>query len=198
MTRPRPVVTVAVEGTTDVPVVERILGAARLQMGPVHVAAGKDRLDARLTAYNYAARHHRWLVLRDLDRDAACAPDLVTARLPTRSTYLCFRIAVRATEAWLIADRERLARFLGVPERTVSEHPEDLDDPRRALIALAQRSRHRAVREDMVPAHGTSAQVGPGYTSRIIEFAKGAWRPSVAARSSPSLAGCIRCLQRLR
>jgi hypothetical protein len=198
MTRPTPpIVTVAVEGLADIPVVERLLATVGLGVGPVHVLGGKDKLDGRLNGYNNAARHAPWLVLRDLDSDAACAPELVSARLGSPSAGMHFRIAVRATEAWLMADRQRLARFLGVPEARVSAAPEALTDPKRTLVDLARRSRFRAVRDDMVPARATSAQVGPGYTSRITEFVQEYWRPAVAARLSPSLAGCLGSLRTL-
>jgi len=38
---------------------------------------------------------------------------------------------------------------------------------------------------------------GPGYTSRIIEYASNHWRPSAAAKRSPSLARCIAALETL-
>jgi hypothetical protein len=191
------VVTVAIEGPGDVPLVERLLETVGLDVGNVYVLGGKATLDRRLAGFNHAARHAQWLVLRDLDSDAACAPELKAELLPTPGAHMCFRIAVRAAEAWLLADRERIAPFLGIPRERVSAAPESLDDPKQAVVNLARRSRFRAIRADMVPATGTSARVGPGYTSRIVEFARDHWRPKVAARHSPSLAACVRSLERL-
>ncbi len=194
----RPIVTIAVEGSTDEAAVKQLAIRAGFSVGPVHIYGGKPRLVHRLPGLNSAARHSMWLVVRDLDRDAACAPELVARLLPDPAALMCFRLAVRAVEAWLLADRQRMAQFLGVPVVRIAENPDILDDPKTCLVNLARHSRLTDVRRDLVPAHGTSARVGPGYTARMIEFAQSRWRPSVAAMASPSLAGCLRALGRLR
>jgi hypothetical protein len=188
-------VTIAVEGDSDALVAQRVLECSGLALGPVHVQGGKTELDRKLRSYNWAARRIWWLVLRDLDHDATCAPALVQKLLPDPAPQMCLRIAIRAAEAWLLADRERMSKFLGVTLARIPSDPEKLDNPKRLVVDLARRSRLRAIREDMVPAVGTSASVGPGYTARIIEFAAKFWRPAVAAQNSESLS---RCLERLR
>jgi hypothetical protein len=113
---------------------------------------------------------------------------------------MCFRVVVREVEAWLLADRERLASFLGVPISRVPRDPESVDDPKGQMVALARRSLRRDIREDMVPRPQSRREVGPAYSSRLIEFADDVvdgWRPLVAAKSSDSLHRCIRCLSRL-
>src|SRR5262249_10678899 len=117
-----------------------------------------------------------WLVLRGLDRDATCAPELVAKLLPKPGRLMCFRIAVRAVEAWLLSDREQVSRSLGLSRNRIPTDSEQLENPKGDLVSLARLSRFRAIREDMVPAAGTTAQVGPAYTSRIIEFARSLWR----------------------
>jgi hypothetical protein len=189
-------VTAVVEGPSDAAVARRILEEAGLEAGIIHEAGGKGRLDLRLRGYNQAARFARWFVLRDLNSDAACAPDLIRAVLPEAAPHMCFRVAVRAVEAWLLADAERLSRFLAVPAAIVPRDPERLEDPKRELVRLARRSRRRLVREAMVPEEGTTALVGPGYTASILELVGREWRPPVAAESSPSLAACLRRLRR--
>jgi len=109
---------------------------------------------------------------------------------------MLLRIAVRAVEAWLLGDAERIAEFIGVPKACVPRAPEQLEDPKTELLALARRSRSRAVREDMVPRLGLSARQGPAYTSRMIEYSREFWRPEVAAEHCPSLAGCMEALTR--
>jgi hypothetical protein len=193
---PLEVVTVAVEGTADVAVVQRVLESVPLALGGVYVLNGKGRLDQRIADYNHASRYTRWLVLRDLDQDAACAPALVQRLLPQPAPHMCLRIAVRATEAWLLADRERLSRFLGVARNVIPLDPEKMVNPKQALVNLARKSHQRAVREDLVPAPGTTAQVGPGYTARLIEFASQLWRPDVAAQQSDSLRRCLAALRK--
>lgn len=111
-----------------------------------------------------------------------------------------FRLAVRAVEAWLLADAERLADFLSIRPARVPQLPDALDDPKKALVGLARRSRSSAIREDVVPRPGSHRPVGPGYTGRIVQFVTGPkslWRPDVAASNSDSLRRCIQGLRTL-
>ncbi|MBI5477257.1 MAG: hypothetical protein HY906_00290 [Deltaproteobacteria bacterium] len=193
---PRATVTVAVEGPSDAAVAERLLDHAGLEMGPVHGLQGKALLDRQLLGYNNAARHACWLVLRDLDTDADCAPHLLSRLLPSPARSMRFQIAVRAVEAWLIADRERLGQFLQVPVGRIPVVPDTLPNPKETLVDLARLSRSKAIRQDMVPSPGTSATVGPGFVGRIIEFATRRWRPEAAAAHSDSLRRCLADLKR--
>jgi len=190
------VIPVVVEGDTDVPIARNLLGLVGLDVGTVYGLRGKHWLDQRLRAYNHAARFDRWFVLRDLNGDAPCAPQLLQNLLPAPTVGMCFRIAIRASEAWLLADRERISEFLSVPAGRIPGNPDNLQDPKREVVDLSRRSRRRAIREDMVPAPGTSSRVGPAYTARIIEFATTLWRPRVAAANSTSLSRCIAALER--
>src|SRR5688500_2451144 len=107
---------------------------------------------------------------------------------------------VREVEAWLLADQDHLAAFLGVARSRVPANPEGLADPKRAMVDLARRSRRRDIQEDMVPRPNSGRIVGPGYTARMIEFItdrQGGWRPDVAAGSSDSLRRCLNHLSRL-
>ena len=184
------------EGDTDVPIVERLLEFVGLQLGTVYGLRGKNWIDARLRNYNRAALYGRWFVLRDLNGDADCAPSLIRTVLPEPATGMCFRVAVRTAESWLLADRQSAAKFLGVGVSTIPNEPDSLPNPKQTLVNLARRSRRRAIREDMVPVRGTSSRVGPGYSSRIIEFATNLWRPGIAVERSPSLSRCVAALQR--
>ena len=189
-------VTVAVEGDIDAAVARRILKELGFPLGPIHGRQGKGRLDKALKGYNNAARYAHWLVIRDLDDDAECPPELVTRLMPDPSTYLSLRVAVRQIEAWLLADRSVIADLFQVPLEIVPIDPEALTDAKAEVVRLAQRSRNRRLREEILPAANTSAKVGPGYTARMIEYATHVWRPRVAADSSASLAGCLRALER--
>jgi len=100
-------------------------------------------------------------------------------------------------EAWLLADHERIARYLRISESRVPVAPEALPDAKRTLVNLARRSRSASVREDFVPHAGRSATVGPLYTARLIEFTERYWRPEVAATASPSLDRALRSLRAL-
>ncbi len=187
----------AVEGILDEAVATQLIAHAGGKPGQVYVKNGKPALCQRINGYNKAAVNTPWLVLVDLDRDADCAPPFCNRWLPEPSPRMCFRVAVRAVEAWLLADAEALATFLGVARGKVPAYPETLPDPKETMVNLARDSRRREVRADMVPGETSGRRVGPAYTSRMIEFVDRHWRPAVAAESADSLARAIRCLRRL-
>jgi len=188
-------VTIVVEGLTDVPVVDRILQTVGCSIAYTYGLSGKRALMRDLGGYNRAAQFSPWMIVRDLDHDAACAAELIAVTLPDPSKWMRFRIAVRAVEAWMLADAERLAEFLHVHENTIPADPETLPDPKLTLVNVARSSSRAEIREDMVPTPGTSGKVGPAYTSRVMEFARNQWRPVIASNHSDSLR---RCLERAR
>jgi hypothetical protein len=190
-----PGVTLAVEGITDAAVLRKVLGAEGFDIHAVYGLRGKTNLDARLVGFNKAAQFSPWLVVRDLDHDHECGAGLARSLLPAPRRWMRFRIAVRETEAWLLADPDSLAAYFRVRRGLVPANPEGLADPKQALVNLARRSRRQLIVTDMVPRQGLSADVGPAYTARVSEFALQHWRPNVAAQSSPSLR---RCIERVR
>jgi hypothetical protein len=194
-------VNVLVEGPTDEAVVRRILAHSGLPCGIVHGKQGKSYLLDRLPNYNQAAHFAPWLVVVDLDQDSNCAPPFVEERLPHPARGMCFRVAVRAVEAWLMADAERIAAFLDVPVNRIPHHPEAELDPKNTLVNLARRSRSVAIREDMVPRQASGNRVGGGYPGRLIEFvttANNPWRPGVAAKRFDSLRRCLETVETLK
>jgi hypothetical protein len=188
------VISSAVEGIVDEAVVKRLIVEAGGEIGSIYGKRGKSLLKQRINGYNNAAHHHPWIVLVDLNREADCAPPLKAVWLPNPGPFMCFRIAVREIEAWLLADRERFASFFRVRLLDIPADPELLDDPKEVVIELSRRSRSRDIRLDMVPRPGSGRKIGPAYVSRLIEFVsdpqKG-WRPERAARSSDSLRRCL-------
>jgi hypothetical protein len=187
----------AVEGLIDEAVMRRLLLYVGAIPGTVYGRQGKAYLKQHITRYNAAARHSAWVILLDLDNDAACAPTLQKTWLPSRAPRMCFRIAVRAVETWLLADRQRLAQFLSIPVSRIPPALEAENDPKSLLVNLARHSRKRATREDMVPRQHSGRKVGPAYASRLMEFIEDTttgWRPDVAAKESDSLKRCLRCL----
>src|SRR4051794_1071370 len=107
-------VSILVEGLVDAEVSRRLLAHVGMDVGGVYGLRGKARVDERLQAYNRAAEHACWFVLRDLDEDAPCGGELVRLLLPEQSRRMIFRVAVHAVEAWLLADAQRLSGYLGV------------------------------------------------------------------------------------
>lgn len=190
-------VSAAVEGLVDEAVVQRLILHVGGLPGAIYGKGGKGQLRQKVPGYNNAARTAPWIVLVDLDRDYECAPPLVQEWLPNAAPQICFRVAVRAIEAWLLADRERLAEFLRIRANSIPRQPETHENPKRLLVDLARSSRRPAIRDEMVPREGSGRPVGPAYTSRVIEYARNRWRPEVAAVRADSLRRAIECLTRL-
>jgi len=190
----------AVEGPVDEALFARLLRHVGGAPARVYGKQGKDFLRLRCSGYNRAAVRQPWVILVDLDQDYECAPLLYRAWLPQPAGGMCFCVAVRAVESWLLADRERMASFLGLRVQAIPQDPEASSDPKRLLVELARQSKRRGIRLDLVPRPESGRSVGPAYTSRLIEFissSESGWRPDIAARSSYSLNKCLDRLSRL-
>jgi hypothetical protein len=185
-------VSVGVEGLSDQGAASAILRECGMSVLGYYGNHGKVPLLKRLPNYNQAARHSPWIVFVDLDDDGPCPGEKRGDWLPDVSPLMRFCIAVREIEAWLLADRERIAEFLSVPRSRIPLEPESLADPKQTLVNLARRSRKRAIREGLVPRDGSGTSVGPTYASDIRQFGRTQWRPLVAAESAPNLERCIR------
>lgn len=190
----------AVEGLLDEAVLKRLITHVGAAAGPIYGKKGKSHLLRRLKGYNCAAQQTPWVVLIDLDQDADCAPPFRSETLPLPAARMCFRIVVREIETWLLADHERLARFLAVRPALIECEPERIHSAKDAISKFARHSRRREIREDMSPRPGSGRRIGPAYTSRLMEFAtdeNNGWRPEVAAQFCDSLARCLGCIRRL-
>ena len=163
------IVSLAVEGLLDRAVARRLVREVGASSGREYGLNGKAQIRQSLHGYNEAARHSPWFVLVDLDNDADCVPPFRVSWLPDPAPKMCFRVAVREVETWLMADRERLAGFLGVALSRNPDRPEELANPKRQMVDLARRSRKAAIKQDMVPREGSGRDVGPAYSS-------GSWR----------------------
>ncbi len=141
----------------------------------------------QIAGFNMGARAVPFLVLTDLDNDE-CPPTLVTKWLPeARHPNLLFRVAVREVEAWVMADRDGFARFLGLKTALIPSNVEDIDDPKQFLLNLARKSRYKEIKRAIVPNKGSSARVGPGYNGELITFVNGKWNLERAVKHSLSL-----------
>lgn len=191
-------ITAVVEGFPDEAVVFALCNKVGLEMGPVYGKKGKAELDERLKGYNNAARFSHWLVLRDLNHDASCAPELSKRLLPNPAHYMNFRVVVREIEAWLLADIDNCSNYFSIPKSRIPAQPESLSDPKAEFITLLGMSRKRIIREEMLPRPGGYAKEGPAYASYLAEFALYHWSPEVAAQRCDSLSRCLTRLQILK
>jgi hypothetical protein len=187
----------AVEGVLDEAVLRRILVDLDLGLDRVFGQKGKTFLRERIAGFNHDARFRPWIVVVDLDRDAECAAALVADWLPQPAQLMCFRVAVRELESWLLADAEALAAFLGIRRALIPGGPDLLGDPKQALVSLAAHARRADIRRDLVPKPASGRSIGPGYTSRMVEFVRDHWRPATAETQSESLRRCRAGLREL-
>jgi len=186
-------VSYAVEGAKDTPVAEKLIQLVGGTPNRVLVAGGKAKLDPKVPGLNRVAQARPWFVLRDLDSDADCAPNLIGALLAPQalSGRMCLRIAERATESWLLGDATGFSDYFRVPITRVPDSPDALNRPKRQIVDLCRRSTHSSVRQAMVPRASSGREVGPEYTSWLIDFARDCWDPTRAANRSPSLRRAI-------
>ena len=189
-------VSVVVEGDTDLPVVRKLVKDAKLDIALEIDAGGKGQIDQHFPGYNRSAKGAPWLVVRDLNSDAICAAKFLKGK-PSPSKWMCFRIAVRELESWLLADRDGFADFFDVPIALLPEEPDKETDPTQTLVNVARRSRSGSIRKRMIPKSGMQTSVGPLYEATIIEFAEQRWSLVRAARRSDSLRRARRALKAL-
>ena len=194
-----PVITPAAEGRVDLAVCRRLARDNGFEPGNEYGGHGKARLDERLSGYNAAARRTPWLVARDMDHDEPCPGEIVAKRLPSPSQLMCYRIAVRTIESWLVADSDAFSEHFSVSEGQLPRAPELLDNPKQFMLDVLFRSRSRNVRAAMVLKVGNGVlRVGPEYNSELSRFAELEWRPTIAAGRVGSLASALRRLAELR
>lgn len=191
------VISAGVEGILDEAVVKHLINRAGAELGRTYGRSGKAKLKSGIRGFNSAAIWSPWLVLVDLDKEAECAAELRREWLPEPSRFMCFRVAVREVESWLLADRENIGRHLSVSRDLVPSEPELLVDPKGEMVNLAGRSRRRAIREDMVPRQGSGRQTGPAYDAQLIEFVRNLWDLDAALGHSDSLSRAYDSLARL-
>lgn len=186
----------AVEGRTDQPIAEKLLQAAGLEPERPLIAYGKAKLNKKLPDLNRSARQLAWLVIRDLDQDDRnrCVPDLRKTLLNGQANIgMCFRLAVRSSEAWLMADSESFTDFFAV-HRRVPPDVDQLNDPKQVLTNLCRKSQNRRIREGVPPRQGSGRQVGPEYVAIMQDFVQRAWRPDRAHQRSPASKGLLHLL----
>ena len=157
---------------------------------------GNQFLRRQMRVFNEIARHRGpSIVFTDLDRPESCPAELVrdwTSGLQV-APKLLMRVAVMEIEAWVIADRQSFAEWLGIATNVVSRNPDDIPDPKRELVDLARRSRKRELREALVMSLPDGLfRPGPGYNAYLGSFIAQLWKPETARVNSPSLNRAIR------
>jgi hypothetical protein len=191
-------ISLLVEGSLDAAVGTKIIASQGGSVGPVYGMKGVDYVENTIGGFNQKAQGGPILTLVDLmDTDSDCPVDVVQNWLPHRNRPMLFRLVVREIESWILADRSGVARFLGLRTSQIPHHPEDLDDPKKSLITLAQSSRYESLRRALVPDDPTQNDQGPGYTSRMRTFVREKWDLGAAMDNADSLRRCVDAVSRL-
>jgi len=181
-------VLLAVEDAPGAAVATRLLADQRVDVAQVVGMRGNAYLRSKAAAFNRTATGFPVFMLTDLDNPKCCPSDLIAKWVVGRKHEdFLLRIAVVEVEAWIMADRYAFADFIRVPAGRVPAKPDDVPDPKQFLVNLARKSSSSKLRQDMVPADGSTAPVGPAYNPTITGFVRQRWCPSRAAESSPSL-----------
>jgi len=180
-------INIAVEDTLSEAVLRQIIKRdGRYAIGVCYRRNGYGYLKKTIRGFNNAAKGTPYIVLADLE--AKCPPEQLRKWLPVpMHSNLIFRIAVREIEAWLLADGNSIASFLGISRNLLPTDVDSIDDPKQCLINLARRSRRRELREAIVPDHNTTAKIGPDYNGQLSFFVSRLWNLSNAVKRSDSL-----------
>jgi hypothetical protein len=157
----------------------------------IYNRGGYGYLRQTINGFNNAAKGIPFLIGTDLDT-YECPPALIVDWLQRpRHHNLLVRVAVREAEAWILADKQNFADFLGIRSALISDDVEAIPDPKRELIQLVRKARRRELREDICPPANSTRTVGPNYNSRLSAFVQQHWNPNTARERAKSLARTI-------
>jgi hypothetical protein len=152
MSHPIPV-NLAVEDVLSEAVLRRLLDGCGgpWAVGTVFSRGGVGYLRRTIVGFNQAARGTPFVVLADLDR-AECPPMVIAEWLPNGAHHnLILRFAVREVEAWVMADAPSFGQFLGITQTLIPGGVDQLADPKRELVHVANRSKRSDIVADAVP-----------------------------------------------
>lgn len=189
--------TIAVEDALSEAVAKKILMQSDKNY---HVAnclgkRGFGYLKNKMRAFNNASRALPFFVLTD--QDNGCPPEKINDWLDFEPhPNFIFRIAVMEIESWVMADREAISNFLSISVDNFPHNMDEIADPKRFLIAKTKKSRKRSLREDIIPASGSTAQIGPNYNARLADFIRKDWDVYRAIKCSESLGKAFKKIQK--
>ena len=162
---------------------------------------GNSYLKKRAPEFNRSATGpYYFFMLTDLDSPKICPPGLIQSWVngPLNPRFF-LRVAVMEVESWVMADQNAFAEFLRVSIEEVPTKTDEIPDPKESLLSLAKKSKSAELRKDLLPKKGNrTAQIGPGYNTRLSGFVRDYWNMDRAASVSPSLKRTVDRLQSAR
>ena len=160
---------------------------------------GNGLLKKRIPALVKMARNKvHSFVLTDLDRQP-CASAMIKQWFlssPVPADML-FRIAFHECESWLLADRNGIASYLGIPNKNFTPAPDTLPAPKKHLLDVIRNKGKKKFHKDMLPS-GPSAHIGPEYNRHLVQFVHNRWDIDAAKQKSPSLNRAIQKIDHCR
>jgi len=156
---------------------------------------GAGYLKKNIKSFNELSKGFPFLLLTDLDNDE-CAPAKIRdwIKVPLNSNFL-FRIAVRESESWVLADRGSFSKFLDISINRIPFNTDVINDPKRFLINLIRSSRKNSLKNDIVPAKNSTASIGRNYNEPLVRFVLEEWDVYEAVKHSESLKRMVERLQ---
>jgi hypothetical protein len=191
-------ISLLVEGLLDEVILRQIFAHyPQINIQACYGKQGKHFLQKRINNYNLAAIHTPFICLVDLDEDD-CPIALINTWLPEgRNTNFTLRVAVKEVEAWLLADRENFAAYMGISSGKIPPYPDDIPDPKQLIVNLARQSRIKRIRQNIVPADESTSMIGKAYISELTAFTLQKWDIDKADSNSPSLSRALNAFNNL-
>ena len=177
-------------------VMYRLLGCL-LGLGPENLqellpyVGGSSYIKRAFKDYCVLAKHEHVFILTDLDL-AKCPPSLrkewinearLREPLPKK---LCFNVASIEVESWLLADRENLGSFLGIP-KNILPTGDEIADPKERLLQCVRNHGSREARAMLLPSSQKISGVGHNYNDHLSNFVANIWNYEHAAKYNASL-----------
>jgi hypothetical protein len=166
------------------------LNIEKFSVGVSYLGHGFGYIQNNIQGFNNASRGIPIIAITDLVEE--CPAMQVQRWLPHGiNRNFLFRIAVKESEAWILADKIGVSKFLGIRKELIPDNVDNIGDPKQFLVNLAKGSRYKELRGALVPRPNTTAKIGPEYNSRLSEFVENLWNPDRASQNSHSLTKAI-------
>ena len=98
-------------------------------------------------------------------------------------------------ESWIMADRFAIAQYLSISVDNFPKKMDEINDPKKFLLDIVKKSRSRKLKEDLIPASGSTAKIGPNYNARLSNFVRNDWDVHEAIKHSESLNRSFKYIQ---
>ncbi len=161
--------------------------------------SGCGSIFARLDKYNEISKNVNSPVIVFIDLDnTPCAPRLL-ADHPIHNMQppnkFQIRVAVREVESWLLADKQGMETYFGIPQNAITHDPEALPNPKQALLNLIKEKARAEFKREMLPKG--KAKIGSKYNKHLTDFINTAWDSTRACANADSLDRAIKGIQKI-